>query len=93
MRSRYSAYCLGDEAYIFNTWHPSTRPENLHLKENPVKWVGLEIVNAPEVLGDEASVEFIARYKQNGRAGRMREVSRFRRDQEKWFYVDGTVNT
>ena len=93
MRSRFSAYCLGDEAYLLNTWHPSTRPESLHLDENPVKWVGLEIVNAPEVMGDEATVEFIARYKQNGRAGRMHEVSRFRRDQAKWFYVDGTVNT
>jgi len=97
MRSRYSAYCLGDEAYLLKTWHPSTRPETLHLDENPVKWIGLEIVHAPEVPeevpGDEASVEFVARYKQNGRAGRMREISRFRRDQARWFYVDGEVNT
>jgi SEC-C motif-containing protein len=93
MRSRYSAYCLGNKVYLLNTWHPSTRPETLHLNENPVKWVGLEIANAPEVLGDEASVEFIARYKQNGRAGRMHEVSRFKREKAKWFYVDGAVNS
>ena len=93
MRSRYSAYCLGNEAYLLNTWHSSTRPESLHLNENPVKWVGLEVVNTPEVQGDEASVEFIARYKQNGRAGRMHEVSRFKREKVKWFYVDGAVNT
>jgi len=89
MRSRYSAYCLGDEAYLLKTWHPSTRPGSLHLNENPVKWIGLEIITAPETTGDEASVEFIARYKQNGRAGRLNENSRFRRDRSQWFYLDG----
>jgi len=90
MRSRYSAYCLGDEAYLLKTWHPSTRPGSLHLGESPVKWVGLEIITAPEATGDEARVEFIARYKQNGRAGRLNENSRFRRDRSQWFYLDGS---
>lgn len=26
MRSRYSAYVLGDEPYLLATWHPDTRP-------------------------------------------------------------------
>ena len=26
MRSRYSAYVLGNEAYLLATWHPDTRP-------------------------------------------------------------------
>ena len=92
MRSRYSAYCLGDESYLLKTWHASTRPDSLRLNENPVKWTGLEIVDAPEVVGNEGSVEFIARYKQNGRAGRMHEISRFRHDRAQWFYVDGAVD-
>ncbi len=26
MRSRYSAFVVGDEDHIFRTWHPRTRP-------------------------------------------------------------------
>ena len=26
MRSRFSAFGVGDEAYLLRTWHPSTRP-------------------------------------------------------------------
>ncbi|MGW8247329.1 MAG: YchJ family protein [Acidiferrobacterales bacterium] len=89
MRSRYSAYCLGDEAYLLKTWHSSTRPASLDLNNNPVKWIGLEIIDAPEVLGDSGSVEFVARFKQNGRAGKLHENSRFLREQDRWLYVDG----
>ncbi|XLM23157.1 hypothetical protein MKD33_17040, partial [Chromobacterium piscinae] len=42
MRSRYSAYALGLEAYLLATWHASTRPEALNLAEDAgvVKWIG-----------------------------------------------------
>ena len=29
MRSRYTAYTLGNEDYLLSTWHPSTRPESV----------------------------------------------------------------
>ena len=29
MRSRYSAYALGDLDYVFRTWHPKTRPPDV----------------------------------------------------------------
>ena len=29
MRSRYSAFAVGDAAYLLATWHPSTRPAAL----------------------------------------------------------------
>ena len=93
MRSRYSAYCLGNENYLLKTWHPSTRPNSLHLHEGAVKWTDLEIIAAPDAEGNEATVEFVARYKQNGRAGRLRENSRFRRDGSQWFYLDGTLDS
>ena len=31
MRSRYAAFAVGDEAYLFRTWHPRTRPDDLTL--------------------------------------------------------------
>jgi SEC-C motif domain protein len=36
-------------------------------------------------------VEFVARYKVNGRAHRLHEISRFVREAGKWLYVDGDI--
>jgi SEC-C motif-containing protein len=90
MRSRYSAYVLGDEAYLLATWHPDTRPASLDLtQEPPVKWLGLAIKRHEDSGNDQAVVEFVARYKVGGRAQRMHEISRFVREQGRWWYVDG----
>jgi SEC-C motif-containing protein len=41
--------------------------------------------------GDTATVEFVARFKVGGQpAVRLHEVSRFVREDGRWFYVDGT---
>jgi len=89
MRSRYSAYVLKLEAYLLATWHPDTRPAALDLAADDRKWLGLEIKrHLPESAG-RATVEFIARYKIGGRAHRLHEISRFTREEGKWFYVDG----
>ena len=39
---------------------------------------------------DRDTVEFVARYKVNGRAQRLHEVSRFVREDGRWFYLDGS---
>ena len=31
MRSRFTAFALGDADYLLRTWHPDTRPESLEL--------------------------------------------------------------
>lgn len=89
MRSRYAAYVLGLEAYLLETWHPGTRPGPLGLGEDAVRWLGLEVVQAPVPKGDEGEVEFVARYKVGGRAHRLRERSRFLLQEGRWYYVDG----
>jgi SEC-C motif-containing protein len=93
MRSRYSAYVLRNEAYLRSTWHASTRPAEPLLQEGALKWLGLD-VRRHEQQGDAALVEFVARYKEGGRAHRLHEVSRFVREQVRekahWFYVDGS---
>ena len=88
MRSRYTAYVRGDEAYLKNTWHPSPRPAE-RVADGDAKWLGLEVRKA-EQEGDAATVEFVARYRIGGRAQRLHEVSRFVREEGKWYYVDGT---
>ena len=92
MRSRYSAYVLGLEAYLLATWHATTRPQQLQLSEPPLpKWLGLE-VKAHHATGDLATVEFVARCRVGGRARRMHEVSRFVREAGRWYYLDGVVD-
>jgi SEC-C motif domain protein len=93
MRSRYSAYALGLVDYIRETWHSSTRPKNLSRFDAADKWLGLQIKEAPHVIGDEGFVEFVARSKPKGggAAIRLQERSRFVREGGRWLYVDGNI--
>jgi SEC-C motif domain protein len=90
MRSRYSAYAKDFTAYVRNTWHASTRPAVV--SPNPVgqTWTRLTIKKHAEV-GDRATVEFVAVSKFNGRASRLHEISRFVRENGRWYYVDGDM--
>lgn len=89
MRSRYTAFTLNDEAFLLQSWHQSTRPKALnHDDEKNIKWVDLKVLRHEP--GDKSSiVEFIARYKINGKAGKIHELSRFTKEGDRWFYVDG----
>ena len=102
MRSRYTAFARDDQAYIQASWHPDTRPDAPATDVAPegghprCHWLGLQVISEKEVTGqnghaeaDQGTVEFIARYKIGGRAGRIHEVSRFVRVAGKWVYVDG----
>lgn len=89
MRSRYSAYVLKLEDYLLATWHSSTRPAILNLADDNTKWISLEVKKHSPESADRATVEFVARYKIGGRAGRLHEVSRFVREGGRWLYVDG----
>ncbi len=89
MRSRYSAYVLKLEPYLLATWAPATRPTSLDLATDNAKWLGLEVKNHSQATPDQATVEFVARYKIGGRAHRLHEISRFVREDERWYYVDG----
>lgn len=104
MRSRYTAYTQGNEAYLRATWHASTRPADPIVNpDESVQWLGLEVKSAlrlrqrkadlPEST-DADTVEFVARYKIGGRAHRLHEVSRFVRESDggapRWFYLDGS---
>jgi SEC-C motif-containing protein len=92
MRSRYSAYVLGDEAYLLRTWHSSTRPDSVGLDAR-VKWLGLKIRSstAGGPGDDTGAVSFVARHKLDGRAHRLEETSRFLREEGRWVYLDGDV--
>jgi len=90
MRSRYSAYVMGLFDYVHRTWDERTRPALAELQSDKgSKWLGLE-VKRHEESGDEAIVEFVARYKIGGRAHRLHEASKFTKQAGNWIYVEGS---
>jgi SEC-C motif-containing protein len=91
MRSRYSAFVLGLHDYLLATWHPRTRPASLDADPDSLKWLGLELRRHASTDADHATVEFVARSKLGGRAHRLHEVSRFVREDGRWYYLDGDM--
>ncbi|MGY1602071.1 YchJ family protein [Geodermatophilus sp. SYSU D00815] len=92
MRSRYSAFAVGDPAYLLATWHPSTRPRTLEL-DPAVRWTGLDVLatSGGSLLEAEGVVEFRASYVAGGTAGAQHERSRFVREDGRWCYLDGVA--
>lgn len=90
MRSRYTAFVVGDTAHLARTWHPSTRPDDIDLDDGTV-WDGLDVEDATED-GDAATVTFRAAWRQGNERGVLAEHSRFVRRGGRWVYVDGDVD-
>ena len=89
MRSRYSAFALGDAAYLEASWHPDFLPANFAIDES-TRWLGLELI-AAEQKNDRARVEFEARFLLDGRVDAIHENSRFVCQQGRWLYTDGDM--
>ena len=83
MRSRYSAYAVGDADYVWRTWHPRTRPDRVGLDPG-LRWTRLEVLEAVDDV-----VEFRAHHDGAAGPGVQHERSRFERRAGRWFYVSG----
>ena len=83
MRSRYSAYVVGERDYLLQTWHPTTRPASLELDRT--RWTRLEVLETSGggMLENEGTVRFRAHH----REGVLAEHSRFVRDRGRWSYL------
>ena len=88
MRSRYSAFVLERADYIRATWDAANYPHDFAIQPS-TKWLGLEVRANRSTGPDSAEVEFVARYRMDGRAVRVHERSRFVRSGGRWLYVDG----
>lgn len=88
MRSRYSAFCVGDETYLLRTWHPSTRPPQIDF-DKALRWQRLEVLQTVggSYLDTDATVHFRARYIERNRPGSMEEHSRFVLQDGTWLYI------
>lgn len=93
MKSRYTAYYLKNEQYLFNTWHPSSRPASLDLRNDKTQWQQLKILNTKrgKVTDKKGWVSFAAFYTdEQGQSGVLKEESLFVREAGRWFYHSGT---
>ena len=89
MRSRFSAFAMGNAAHLLHTWHPSTRPAGLELDDD-VHWYRLDILDrvAGGPLDRTGIVEFEAFFRGPER-GSQRERSTFAREGGRWLYIGG----
>ena len=89
MRARYSAFAVGDEAFLVRSWHPATLPRTVGM-DSSVEWLGLDVigVSGGGVFDTDGTVEFIARYRRGDRTDAVHERSRFVRHERQWVYLD-----
>ena len=89
MRSRFSAFAVGDRNYLLRSWHPRTRPATLELDPD-LRWYRLDVLSTTGggPLESNGTVEFRAYYRSADGRGDQHEVSQFVRENHHWFYVD-----
>ncbi len=97
MRARYAAFVTKQVEFLHQSLHPEHRQDHdiaatRRWAEN-AQWLGLQVVetHSGETGDSEASVEFIATYKEDGIVKPLHEISRFVKQDGEWFYVDGKL--
>lgn len=88
MRSRFSAYFCNHAEWIARSWLNNMEPESVAFDDD-LKWLDLNIIDAPKADSDEGYVEFEARYLKKGKVKAIHEKSRFIKQNNQWLYVDG----
>lgn len=97
MRSRYSAFVLGNIKYLQQSHHSSTKPSKKESKEieqwsQSVNWLKLEVLQITKgTLKDKTgTVEFKAFFMENGQVNVIHENSQFCIENKHWVYVNAT---
>jgi SEC-C motif domain protein len=87
MRSRYSAFAVGDLGYLLRSWHPSSRPPALGL-DPALQWTRLAVLETQDggLFDNSGTVQFRAMYVRDGQRGGHAETSRFVRHDGQWTY-------
>jgi len=90
MRSRYTAFVVGDDSYIARTWAPETLPANLEVDPTGEPFTHLNVISTEGggLFDATGVVVFEALYP----GGSLQERSRFERRDRQWLYVDGVVS-
>ena len=95
MRSRYSAFVLGNVDYLQRSHHSSQRLNAKETREieqwtQSVNWIKLEVIQTNAGLENDTTgtVEFKAFYMENSRVEVIHEHSRFCKENGHWVYLD-----
>lgn len=97
MRSRYAAFTVAAIDYLHDTLAPDERGD-FHRADTEKwarssQWLGLTIHGTSGGgEGDgEGTVDFTARFRMDGKNEAHRELSTFRREDGRWYYVAGRI--
>ena len=97
MRSRYSAFAMGQTDYLRLSLAESKRSafsrREVENWNRAVTWSGLEIVDTVAGGPDDETGEvvFVARFERKGAPGEIREHAQFIREEGQWRYEDGEI--
>ena len=98
MRSRYTAFTLGNMDYLAGTLAPEVRgdfdPIEADSTASDAVWQGLEVRAVIDgAMDDETgSVEFVARFRLRGEQRAHHELASFRREQGRWVCAGGETD-
>lgn len=89
MKSRYSAYATHQADYLMATTHSSQRKH--YSREEILKWAASNQWQKLEIIAStENTVEFKAYFKDENNSDQVHyEFSTFKKENDRWFYVDG----
>lgn len=92
MRSRYSAFCVGNIEYLVATLHPEKRQKDdrdiLHNSLGNTHWNRLKVIDAHQKNARQGEVEFVAFFGTTAEE-QMHERSKFVKEDGRWYYLDG----
>jgi SEC-C motif domain protein len=104
MRSRYTAFTQGNIDYLIATLHPqSHQPDDKRRHRQTIsqtQWISLTVIKTQkgQLQDKTGTVEFVAAYRDTQAMGfaaaevkQLHERSRFVREHDQWFYVDGDM--
>ena len=98
MRSRYTAFALGNMDYLASTLAPEARgdfdPIEASGTASESVWQGLEVRAITDGGPDDetGSVEFVARFRLRGEQRAHHELASFRRERGRWVCAGGEMN-
>lgn len=93
MRSRYSAFVMGNGNYLMDSHHTTTRPvkekKSIEAWAKSVSWIRLEVLDKEkgEIRDLKGTVTFNAYFFENGKVDVIHEKSEFVKENGRWMYL------
>ncbi len=94
MRSRFTAFAKRQWEYLEQTRYPDGRELSAWYKSKflheGISWIKLDILSVKngESTDEEGEVGFVAHYVENGEDKKLQEVSKFIKEDGKWYYCE-----